>query len=98
MCCYLTENFVYMTPELKSDMIVKHLLTVVCVTCCENEHWNEGSFYFHFSFVISTKFETFLVIFCTLGGLHYGYLQDYKNSVQLQMCKSWHMLDQDQSF
>ena len=71
VCCDLTENFVvYMTLELKSDMIVKYDHGCeVQVVKMNSKTW---LLFIPFSFVISTRIQNFLVIFCRWGGLHYG--------------------------
>ena len=71
VCCDLTENFVvYMTLELKSDMIVKYDHGCeVQVVKMNSETW---LLFIPFSFVISTWIQIFLVIFCGWGGMHYG--------------------------
>ena len=71
VCCDLTENFVvYMTHELKSDMIVKYDHGCeVQVVKMNSKTW---LLFIPFSFVISTRIQNFLVIFCRWGGLHYG--------------------------
>ena len=71
VCCDLTENLVvYMTLELKSDMIVKYDHGCeVQVVKMNSKTW---LLFIPFSFVISTRIQNFLVIFCRWGGLHYG--------------------------
>ena len=73
VCCDLTENFVvYMTLELKSDMIVPY-----AHSCIQYKLWKWtlkwGKFLFFFCH-IQIKFKKIFGHFFTLGGLHYGYI------------------------